>query len=124
MSGCCSRSCGRRRTWCVPRRWPVSMLDRRTVVVDEQQLLDGGEYADNLVRLSLAGTRVMRLRDHHERVNRSVPLATLDEAWFVFDRPLRARHLHGAFRRVVDSAAAVTGCLLLALVLPFVWLLV
>lgn len=92
----------------------------RTIVVGDAVLADDG-MADGLVRLSLTGTRLLRQRDYVERIERRVPLDSLDEPWFLFDRPVRARRMHAAFRRALDATSAAAGLVVLALVVPVVW---
>ncbi len=103
-------------------RFPVGR-GLRTIVVDDA-VLDDRRMVDGLANLSLTGTRLLRNRDYVERTERRVPLDTLNESWFLFDRPLRARRVHGAFRRALDLGSALLGCVVLALVVPLVWLLV
>jgi exopolysaccharide biosynthesis polyprenyl glycosylphosphotransferase len=96
---------------------------RRTVVVTDDALGDPGT-ADLLAGLSLSGVRVVRPQDWYERVLRRVSLDELDESWFLFDRPLRARRLSAAVKRATDLLAGVLGSLLVCLLVPLVALLV
>jgi exopolysaccharide biosynthesis polyprenyl glycosylphosphotransferase len=96
---------------------------RGTVVVTASALEDPGT-AGLLASLSLSGVRVVRPRDWCERVLRRVSLDDVDEPWFLFDRPLRARRLYAAVKRVTDIVAGVLGVLLLALLVPLLALLV
>jgi exopolysaccharide biosynthesis polyprenyl glycosylphosphotransferase len=102
----------------------VARLRRgRTVVVTDGALTEPGT-ADLLASLTLAGVRVVRPQDWYERLLRRVRLDDLDEAWFLFDRPLRARWLYAAAKRLLDLAAGALGSLLVCLVVPLVALLV
>jgi exopolysaccharide biosynthesis polyprenyl glycosylphosphotransferase len=96
---------------------------RRTVVVTNSALEDPGT-ARLLASLSLSGVRVVRPHDWCERVLRRVSLDDVDEPWFLFDRPLRARRLYAAVKRVVDVLAGLLGVLFLALLVPVIALLV
>jgi exopolysaccharide biosynthesis polyprenyl glycosylphosphotransferase len=96
---------------------------RGTVVVTDDALGDP-VTADLLAGLSLSGVRVVRPQDWHERVLRRVSLEELDESWFLFDRPLRARRLYAAVKRGTDLLAGVLGSLLVCLLVPLVALLV
>jgi len=95
---------------------------RRTVVVTTDALGDP-DTADLLASLSLSGVRVVRPQDWYERVLRRVSLDELDESWFLFDRPLRARRLYAAVKRATDLLAGVLGGLLVCLLVPLVALL-
>jgi len=95
---------------------------RRTVVVTTDALGDP-DTADLLASLSLSGVRVVRPQDWYERVLRRVSLDDLDESWFLFDRPLRARRLYAAVKRATDLLAGVLGGLLVCLLVPLVALL-
>jgi len=95
---------------------------RRTVVVTTDALGDP-DTADLLAGLSLSGVRVVRPQDWYERVLRRVSLDELDESWFLFDRPLRARRLYAAVKRATDLLAGVLGGLLVCLLVPLVALL-
>jgi exopolysaccharide biosynthesis polyprenyl glycosylphosphotransferase len=96
---------------------------RGTVVVTDDALGDP-VTAHLLAGLSLSGVRVVRPQDWHERVLRRVSLEELDESWFLFDRPLRARRLYAAVKRGTDLLAGVLGSLLVCLLVPLVALLV
>jgi exopolysaccharide biosynthesis polyprenyl glycosylphosphotransferase len=96
---------------------------RGTVVVTDDALGDP-DTADLLAGLSLSGVRVIRPQDWYERVLRRVSLDDLDESWFLFDRPLRARRLYAAVKRGTDLLAGVLGSLLVCLLVPLVALLV
>ena len=96
---------------------------RGTVVVTDDALGDPVP-PDLLAGLSLSGVRVVRPQDWHERVLRRVSLEELDESWFLFDRPLRARRLYAAVKRGTDLLAGVLGSLLVCLLVPLVALLV
>jgi exopolysaccharide biosynthesis polyprenyl glycosylphosphotransferase len=103
----------------------VSRPGRRpgTVVVTSDALGDP-QTADLLAGLSLTGVRVVRPHQLHEQVLRRVSLEELDEAWFLFDRPLRARRAYAAVKRMTDWIAGLFGSLLVCLIAPLVFLLV
>jgi exopolysaccharide biosynthesis polyprenyl glycosylphosphotransferase len=103
----------------------VHRLGRRpgTVVVTSDALGDP-QTAALLAGLSLAGVRVVRPHDYHERVLRRVSLEDIDESWFLFHRPLRARRAYAAVKRVTDWVAGLLGSLLVCLVVPLVALVV
>jgi exopolysaccharide biosynthesis polyprenyl glycosylphosphotransferase len=90
-----------------------------TVVVTTDALGDR-HTADMLAGLSLAGVRVVRPHDYNERVLRRVSLEDIDESWFLFHRPLRARRVHAAVKRIVDWTVALLGSLVVCLALPLV----
>jgi exopolysaccharide biosynthesis polyprenyl glycosylphosphotransferase len=100
-------------------------LGRRpgTVVVTSEALGDP-QTAALLARLSLAGVRVVRPHDYHERVLRRVSLDDIDESWFLFDRPLRARRAYAAVKRVIDLLSGLLGTLIVLLILPMIGLLI
>ena len=100
-------------------------LGRRpgTIVVTSDALSDPPTAA-LLARCSLAGVRVVRPHDFHEQALRRVSLEDIDESWFLFDRPLRARRAYAAVKRAVDLAAGLLGSLLVLLVVPLVGLLI
>jgi exopolysaccharide biosynthesis polyprenyl glycosylphosphotransferase len=95
---------------------------RRVVVSDD--VLDDRHTADRLASMSLAGLQVIRLADYYERRQRSVLLESVDESWFLFDRPLRARRSYRVFKTMVDVGAGFIGSIFLLLVIPFLWLAV
>jgi exopolysaccharide biosynthesis polyprenyl glycosylphosphotransferase len=103
----------------------VSRLGRRpgTVVVTSDALGDQ-RTADLLAGLSLAGVRVVRPSEYYELVLRRVSLEDVDESWFLFHRPLRARRAYAAVKRLTDWVAALLGSLLVCLAVPLVALLV
>ena len=100
-------------------------LGRRpgTIVVTSGALGEP-QTAALLARLSLSGVRVVRPHDYYERVLRRVPLEDIDESWFLFNRPLRARRAYAAVKRVVDWIAGALGSLLVCLLVPVVGLLI
>jgi exopolysaccharide biosynthesis polyprenyl glycosylphosphotransferase len=95
---------------------------RRLVVSDD--VLDDRNTADRLASMSLAGLHVIRFADYYERRQRSVLLEAVDENWFFFDRPLRARPSYNMFKTIMDFLAGLAGSLFVLLVIPFVWLAV
>jgi exopolysaccharide biosynthesis polyprenyl glycosylphosphotransferase len=97
---------------------------RRGTVVVTTDALGDPRTADLLAGLSLSGVRVVRPQDWYERVLRRVSLDDIDESWFLFDRPLRARRLYAAVKRATDLLAGVLGSLLVCLLLPLLALLV
>ena len=97
---------------------------RRGTVVVTTDALGDPDTADLLAGLSLSGVRVIRPQDWYERVLRRVSLDELDESWFLFDRPLRARRVYAAVKRATDLLAGVLGGLLVCLLVPLVALLV
>jgi exopolysaccharide biosynthesis polyprenyl glycosylphosphotransferase len=102
----------------------VLRLKRRGTVVVTPNALGDPRTGDLLAGLSLSGVRVVRPRDWYERVLRRVPLDDLDESWFLFHRPLRARRVHAAVKRATDLVAGVLGSLLVCLLVPVIALLV
>jgi len=94
-----------------------------TVVVTTEALGDP-RTADVLAGLSLAGVRVVRPYEVYEHVLRRVSLEDVDESWFLFHRPLRARRLYAMVKRLVDWVAGLLGSLLVCLLVPVVALLV
>jgi exopolysaccharide biosynthesis polyprenyl glycosylphosphotransferase len=94
-----------------------------TVVVTTDALGDPGT-ADLLAGLSLSGVRVVRPHEHYERVLRRVSLEDIDESWFLFHRPLRARRVYAAVKRVVDRTVGLLGSLLVCVMVPLLALLV
>src|SRR3954469_6804786 len=100
----------------------AARLPRQLVV--SQEVLDDPRTADHLASMSLNGQRIMRLRDYYERRRRRVMLEALDESWFFFDKPLRARLAYRTFKAVVDMIAGVVGSIVVCLVIPFLWLAV
>ena len=103
----------------------VSRPGRRpgTVVVATDALGDP-RTADLLAGLSLAGVRVIRPHEYHERVLRRVSLEDIDESWFLFHRPLRARRVYAAVKRVIDRTVGLLGSLLVCACVPLIALLV
>jgi exopolysaccharide biosynthesis polyprenyl glycosylphosphotransferase len=97
---------------------------RRGTVVVTASALEDPATAGLLASLSLSGVRVVRPRDWCEGVLRRVSLDDVDEPWFLFDRPLRARRVYAAGKRVTDIVAGLLGMLLLALLVPVIALLV
>ncbi|MFL6240305.1 MAG: sugar transferase [Actinomycetes bacterium] len=98
-------------------------LPRRQVVVSESALEDT-KTADRLASLALGGLHVIRFADYYERRQRRVLLDAVDERWFFFDTPLRARPAYSIFKSVTDLVAGLVGSLLVLLVIPFVWVAV
>jgi exopolysaccharide biosynthesis polyprenyl glycosylphosphotransferase len=103
----------------------VSRPGRRpgTVVVTTDALGDPGT-GDLLAGLSLAGVRVVRPHEYYERVLRRVSLEDIDESWFLFHRPLRARRVYAAVKRMVDRVAGLLGSLLVCSLVPLLALLI
>jgi lipopolysaccharide/colanic/teichoic acid biosynthesis glycosyltransferase len=95
----------------------------RQIVVHDDVVTDR-LLADRLAQLAYSGVQVRRARDHYEQRQRRVLLEAVDEAWFLFDRPLRARRAYSAVKRGTDLVAAVLGSLLVVLLVPVLWLLV
>jgi len=93
----------------------------RTIIVMDEVLSDP-RTAELLANLSWAGVRVMRLRDYYERVLRRVKLDEVDEAWFLFDRPIRRRKRYAAVKRVLDVIAGLVGSLIVLACVPLLWL--
>jgi exopolysaccharide biosynthesis polyprenyl glycosylphosphotransferase len=91
---------------------------RRGTVVVTTDALGDPRTADLLAGLSLSGVRVVRPHDWSEWVLRRVSLDDVDEPWFLFDRPLRARRLYAAVKRAADLLAGLVGVLLLGLLVP------
>jgi exopolysaccharide biosynthesis polyprenyl glycosylphosphotransferase len=94
-----------------------------TVVVTTDALGDP-RTADLLAGLSLAGVRVVRPHEYYERVMRRVSLEDIDESWFLFHRPLRARRFYAAVKRMIDRTAGLLGSLLVCCCVPLVALLI
>jgi len=67
---------------------------------------------------------VVRPHEFYERVMRRASLEDLDESWFLFDRPLRARRTYAAIKRITDLVAGLLGSLLVCLILPIIALLI
>jgi exopolysaccharide biosynthesis polyprenyl glycosylphosphotransferase len=103
----------------------VSRPGRRpgTVVVTTGALGDP-RTGDLLAGLSLAGVRVVRPHEYYERVLRRVSLEDIDESWFLFHRPLRARRGYAIVKRLIDRIAGLLGSLLVGCLLPLIALLV
>src|SRR3954447_26109020 len=74
---------------------PIRLPRQRQVVVHEAALADP-KTADQLAEMALDGLQVIRLADYYERSQRRVLLDAVDESWFLFDRPLRARPVYSA----------------------------
>jgi exopolysaccharide biosynthesis polyprenyl glycosylphosphotransferase len=55
---------------------------------------------------------------------RRASLEDVDESWFLFDRPLRARRTYAAIKRLTDVIAGLLGSLLVCLIFPIIALLV
>jgi exopolysaccharide biosynthesis polyprenyl glycosylphosphotransferase len=102
----------------------VLRLKRRGTVVVTTNALGDPRTGDLLAGLSLSGVRVVRPSDWYERVLRRVSLDDIDESWFLFHRPLRARRVHAAVKRATDLVAGVLGSLLVCLLVPLIALLV
>jgi exopolysaccharide biosynthesis polyprenyl glycosylphosphotransferase len=102
---------------------PLQLRRRGTIVVTSEALDDPG-MADLLVGLSLSGVRVVRPHEFYERVLRRASLDDLDESWFLFHRPLRARRTYAAIKRVTDVVAGLLGSLLVCLIVPVIALLI
>jgi len=98
-------------------------LRPRTIVVTSEAL-DDPRMADLLASLSLSGVRVVRPHEFYERTMRRASLDDIDESWFLFHRPLRARRIYAAIKRVTDILAGLLGSLLLCLLVPVVVLLI
>jgi exopolysaccharide biosynthesis polyprenyl glycosylphosphotransferase len=94
-----------------------------TVVVTRDALGDA-RTADLLAGLALAGVHVVRPHEWSERVMRRVCLDDIDESWFLFHRPLRARRVYAAVKRAVDLVTGTLGSLLVCLLVPLIALLV
>jgi lipopolysaccharide/colanic/teichoic acid biosynthesis glycosyltransferase len=99
-------------------------LPRQRQVVVSEEVLDDPSMADRLALMSLSGLRVTRLSSYYEQTQRSVMLDALDENWFFFDQPLRARRVYSAFKAVTDIIAGFLGSIVVLLFLPLVWLAV
>jgi exopolysaccharide biosynthesis polyprenyl glycosylphosphotransferase len=99
-------------------------LRRRGTIVVTREVLDDPRMADLLADLSLSGVRVVRPHEFYERVMRRASLEDLDESWFLFDRPLRARRTYAAIKRITDLVAGLLGSLLVCLIVPIVALLI
>jgi lipopolysaccharide/colanic/teichoic acid biosynthesis glycosyltransferase len=107
---------------------PAGMADgrrfrlRRSRLVVTEEALREVRIADALAELALSGVRLLRPRDYYELTRRRVLLEELDEAWFLFDRPLRLRLLHTAVKTLVDVLTGLVGSSLAVLLIPAVWL--
>ena len=99
-------------------------LRRHGTIVVTREVLDDPRMADLLADLSLSGVRVVRPHEFYERVMRRACLEDLDESWFLFDRPLRARRTYAAIKRITDLVAGLLGSLLVCLILPIIALLI
>jgi exopolysaccharide biosynthesis polyprenyl glycosylphosphotransferase len=99
-------------------------LRRRGTIVVTSEALDDPRMADLLASLSLSGVRVVRPHEFYERVMRRASLDDIDESWFLFHRPLRARRIYAAIKRVTDMVAGLLGSLLVCLLVPVVALLI
>jgi exopolysaccharide biosynthesis polyprenyl glycosylphosphotransferase len=99
-------------------------LRRRGTIVVTSEALDDPRMADLLAGLSLSGVRVVRPHEFYEQVMRRASLDAVDESWFLFDRPLRARRTYAAIKRVTDILAGLLGSLLVCLLAPIVALLI
>jgi exopolysaccharide biosynthesis polyprenyl glycosylphosphotransferase len=99
-------------------------LRRRGTIVVTREVLDDPRMADLLADLSLSGVRVVRPHEFYERVMRRASLEDLDESWFLFDRPLRARRTYAAIKRITDLLAGLLGSLLVCLIVPIIALLI
>jgi exopolysaccharide biosynthesis polyprenyl glycosylphosphotransferase len=99
-------------------------LRRRGTIVVTREVLDDPRMADLLADLSLSGVRVVRPHEFYERVMRRASLEDLDESWFLFDRPLRARRTYAAIKRITDLVAGLLGSLLVCLIVPIIALLI
>jgi len=102
---------------------PLRLPRQRQVVVSEG-VLEDQRTADQLASWALDGTQVIRLSEYYERRQRRVLLDAVDESWFLFDKPLRARPFYSVFKTASDYLAGLVGCFFLLLVIPFVWLAV
>src|SRR5206468_2596968 len=78
--------------------------------------------ADRLAAMAYSGLRLLRLQDYYEHSQRCVMLDGLTDSWFCLDRPLRPARWHALFKRITDLVAGVIGSLLVAFVIPLVWL--
>jgi lipopolysaccharide/colanic/teichoic acid biosynthesis glycosyltransferase len=96
-------------------------LRRGRLVVTEEALHEA-RTADVLAELALSGVRLLRPRDYYELTRRRVLLDELDEAWFLFDRPLRLRLVYAAVKTLVDVLTGLVGSILAVLLIPAVWL--
>jgi lipopolysaccharide/colanic/teichoic acid biosynthesis glycosyltransferase len=96
-------------------------LRRGRLVVTEEALHEA-RTADVLAELALCGVRLLRPRDYYELTRRRVLLDELDEAWFLFDRPLRLRLVYAAVKTLVDVLTGLVGSILAVLLTPAVWL--
>jgi len=99
-------------------------LRRHGTIVVTREVLDDPRMADLLADLSLSGVRVVRPHEFYERVMRRASLEDLDESWFLFDRPLRARRTYAAIKRITDLVAGLLGSLLVCLIVPIIALLI
>ena len=99
-------------------------LRRHGTIVVTREVLDDPRMADLLADLSLSGVRVVRPHEFYERVMRRASLEDLDESWFLFDRPLRARRTYAAIKRITDLLAGLLGSLLVCLIVPIIALLI
>jgi exopolysaccharide biosynthesis polyprenyl glycosylphosphotransferase len=99
-------------------------LRRRGTIVVTSEALDDPRMADLLAGLSLSGVRVVRPHEFYERVMRRASLDDLDESWFLFHRPLRARRIYAAIKRVTDIVAGLLGSLLVCLLVPVIAVLI
>ena len=99
-------------------------LRRHGTIVVTREVLDDPRMADLLADLSLSGVRVVRPHEFYERVMRRACLEDLDESWFLFDRPLRARRTYAAIKRITDLLAGLLGSLLVCLIVPIIALLI
>ncbi len=99
-------------------------LRRRGTIVVTSEALDDPGMADLLAGLSLSGVRVVRPHEFYERILRRASLDDVDESWFLFHRPLRARRTYAAIKRVTDVVAGLLGSLLVCLIVPIIALLI
>jgi exopolysaccharide biosynthesis polyprenyl glycosylphosphotransferase len=97
---------------------------RRGTIVVTSEALDDPHMADLLAGLSLSGVRVVRPHEFYERIMRRASLDDVDESWFLFNRPLRARRTYAAIKRVTDIVAGLIGSLLVCLIVPIIALLI
>lgn len=97
---------------------------RRGTIVVTSEALDDPHMADLLAGLSLSGVRVVRPHEFYERIMRRASLDEVDESWFLFNRPLRARRTYAAIKRVTDIVAGLIGSLLVCLIVPIIALLI
>jgi exopolysaccharide biosynthesis polyprenyl glycosylphosphotransferase len=97
---------------------------RRGTIVVTSEALDDPHMADLLAGLSLSGVRVVRPHEFYERTMRRASLDDVDESWFLFNRPLRARRTYAAIKRVTDIVAGLIGSLLVCLIVPIIALLI